>query len=79
MLKGIQNLSDSKKKIILWGVMILVCALLLVWFWRSAQKRISNFSKEGFVQELNFPSIGEELNKLPKIELPKIPAATTTE
>jgi len=63
-LEKIRNLPESKRKIILWAVVI-VLALILLFFWAgSVPKRLDNFQAGQFIEQLG----------LPKIALPQMPA-----
>lgn len=57
--------------------MTLVCAGLLFWFVKDAQKRISSFNSEQFEKGINFSDVNSQLNKLQKIEIPQIPSSST--
>ena len=59
-LKKIQNLSASKRKIILW-VIITIIGLVLLTFWvKDFQIRLKNFKME----EFKIPPFGEEFKNL---------------
>ena len=64
ILKKLRQQSEFKRKIILWLIVIIVgLGLVTFWIWNSHRK-IKEFSKEEFIQELNLP----EVEKLPEID-----------
>jgi len=67
-LRRIQSLPESRKKIILWSVIIVIgLALFILWI-KNAQEKLKIFQGGG----LNLPSLKEELKGMPKIEMPEI-------
>jgi len=67
-LRRIQSLPESRKKIILWSVIIVIgLALFILWI-KNAQEKLKIFQGRG----LNLPSLKEELKGMPKIEMPEI-------
>ena len=67
-LRRIQSLPESRKKIILWSVIIVIgFALFILWI-KNAQEKLKIFQGGG----LNLPSLREELKGMPKIEMPEI-------
>jgi hypothetical protein len=71
-LKKLQNLPESKRKIIFWSIIIVLGVGLLIWYVKSCQKRLEGFKVEEFKEELNLPSFGEGLKGLQDLEMPKI-------
>jgi len=71
ILEKIQKLSEPKKKIILWTLMIII-AVFLVWLWsKNLSKNFQGFKNTGLSDEFKIPSLKEKLEKdLPKIEIP---------
>jgi len=63
MLKKIQNLPESGRKIILWMTMAIILAGLVFAFVKISQNRFKNSSFESFKQSINFPDLGGEINK----------------
>jgi hypothetical protein len=68
----IQNLSESTRKVILWSVMVLMGLGLFTLYIKNVQKRLEGLEIEKFKEELQLPSFEKELERLPKIETPKI-------
>lgn len=68
----IQNLSESTRKVILWSVMVLIGLSLFTLYIKNVQKRLEGLEIEKFKEELQLPSFEKELERLPKIEIPKI-------
>lgn len=64
ILKKLRQQSEFKRKIILWLIVIIVgLGLVTFWIWNSYRK-MKEFPKEKFIQELNLP----EVEKLPEID-----------
>jgi len=72
----IQDLPESTRKIIFWVMVIMLSLGLLAWWAQITQNRISSFKGEELKEELGVPFLQEELEKLPKIEMPKIDEET---
>lgn len=71
-IKKVQNLSTTKRKIILWSIVIVIGLVLLIFWFKNVQKTLKNFPKEGLKEKIQFPSFKEQLETMPKIEIPKI-------
>lgn len=65
-LKKIRNLPESRRKIILWAIVIIIGLSLLSWWVRNYQEKIKSFEMEEFKKELKLPSF-EEIKILPEI------------
>ena len=68
ILHKLQNLSEQKRKIILWLVLIIVGLGLLSLWVKNFQEKLKSFEMEEFKEELELPLLEEELKKLPKIQ-----------
>ncbi|OGZ18571.1 MAG: hypothetical protein A2175_01840 [Candidatus Nealsonbacteria bacterium RBG_13_42_11] len=67
ILQKIQNLPEGKRKIILWGTVIII-GIALFFFWtKNAKKSFTNFDMGEFQKQLNFPKI-----EIPKFDLPDL-------
>lgn len=78
-LAKLQKLPESKRKIILWAVMILI-AILLFFFWaKSSQEKLRSFPKEEFIEKLQAPDFKKELKRAPQPEMPKLEMPEPTE
>lgn len=77
-LEKIRNLPEGKRKAILWSVVILIGSLLLFFYAKNIRQKISEFRGEDLEKQLKIPELKEELNKLPKVELPKLPEILNT-
>ena len=64
----IQNLSEGKRKIILWSVVIIIGLPLFILWVKNVQEKLKSFPKG----ESKIPSLRQELQGLPRIELPEI-------
>ena len=71
LLIKIQGLSESKRKIILWLVMIIIGLGLFTFYIKNVQKRLKSFEPEKTTEELELPSLKKGFENLPKIEIPK--------
>jgi len=70
-LKRIQNLPLLKKKVIFW-IIIIILGLILLFLWIiNIRQTIKAYPKEKFLEQIKPPKIGEELEKLPKFEIPE--------
>lgn len=69
-LKRFQKQPIHVRKLILWIIVIIVAFILGSWWVYSSLLKIKEFSKEGLIKGVNLPAFGEELKKLPKIEIP---------
>ena len=67
-LKKIQNLPESKKKIILWSIVIIVGFFIFVLWIKNTQEKLKSFPKG----ESKIPSLKQQLEGLPRIEMPEI-------
>jgi len=62
-LEKIRNLPESKRKIILWAMVIALASIMLFFWISNIPKSLNNFQAGQFIKDLN----------LPKIELPQVP------
>jgi nitrate reductase gamma subunit len=69
----IRDLSEQQRKIILWLIMILIGTGLFTIYIKNAKEKIEGLDMEKFKDEIRLPSLKEELEKLPKLEMPNIP------
>lgn len=63
---------------ILWSVVIIIGAILLFFYAKNIRQKIQEFKGEDLKEQLKIPELQGELNKLPKIELPKLPEILNT-
>lgn len=77
LIAKIQNLPESKRKIILWVAMIIIGLGLFTFCIKNAQKKVKGFQVEKLREELRLPSLEEELKKLPEIKIPGFKSCTT--
>ena len=68
----IRNLPESKRKVILWVIIIILAAGLLTWWVKNLQQRLKSFKTEELKEQLKLPSFKEELEGMPKLEIPEI-------
>jgi uncharacterized membrane protein YvbJ len=69
ILQEIQNLPEQKKKIILWSVIIIIGVILLSFWFNNLQKKIKSFEMEELKEDLEIPSLEEELKNLPELKI----------
>lgn len=70
-LHKIQNLPESKKKFILWTLIIIISLILLIFWVQNVQKTLRTFPKEEFKEKMKSP-FEEKLKEMPKLEIPEI-------
>jgi len=68
----IQDLPETKRKIIFWAVIIIISLGLLSKFVQITQERLRQVKGEKVKEELGIPYLQNQLEELPKIEMPKI-------
>ena len=78
-LAKLQKLPESKRKIILWSIMILVGILLFFLWVKSSQERLKSFHQQEFIEKLQVPDFKKELEKIPQPEMPKVEMPEPTE
>lgn len=71
-LKLLQNLPLGKRKLVLWLIVGVLGLGLLFWWVEITKERLKKVKGEETKEKFGLPSLQEELNKLPKIEMPKI-------
>ena len=69
-IKKIQNLPEKKRKIILWTIIAVLGISLFIFYARNINQRIKNFQGEKIIEELKIPSLKEEIESIPKPEMP---------
>ena len=72
LLQKLQNLPESKRRIIFWLVLVIVGLGLLFWWVQITQLRIKSFKVEEFREELRLPQFEEELKGFQEFEMPEI-------
>jgi hypothetical protein len=68
ILRKLQNLSEPRRKRILWSVVIVIGAALFVLWLKNIQEKVKNFQGGGF----NFSSLKEKIGEMPEVEIPEI-------
>jgi hypothetical protein len=68
-LEKIQNLSEDKKKIILWATVIILGLVFFICYFKNV--KLAPIDKEKLQSDLKVQDLKENLNNLPKFELPK--------
>jgi len=79
LIKIVRDLPESERKIIFWAVIVIIGLGLFIFYIQNVQKRIKSFEIEKFKEELNLPSLEEEIKGLPKVEIPEIKMPETEE
>jgi len=72
-LERIQNLPERKRKTIFWLIVIIIGISAFVWWAKNLETRLKSFKSEKIKEELHLPELEEELENLPKFEMPEIP------
>jgi len=67
-LRRIQNLPLIKRKIIFWSIIIILGLILCSLYVLNIRYRIKNFPIEKSLEELKFPDLKKEVEKMPKFE-----------
>lgn len=70
-IKKIQGLPERKRKIILWATILVLGICLSVFYVKNIGRSIKNFQKEKLIKEFKMPSLKEEIENIPKPEMPK--------
>lgn len=78
VLEKIRSLPEKERKMILWSVVIIIGGILLFFYAKNIQQKISEFKGEDLEKQLKIPELKEELSKLPKVELPELPEILNT-
>jgi hypothetical protein len=67
-LKKIQNLPLVKRKIIFWLIIIVFGLILCSFYIMNVRYKIKDFSIEKSLEDLKFPNLKKEVEKMPKFE-----------
>jgi len=70
--KKIQSWPESRRKIILWTIVIIIGILLFTFYFKNVQKRLKDFKGEDIKEQLKIPELQEKLKEIPRIEMPEI-------
>ena len=70
-IKKLQKLPERTRKVILWSVVILIGLILAILWILNINRVIKNIKKEDLKKELNLEELEENLQEIPKIELPE--------
>ena len=68
-LEKIQKLPEDKRKMILWATVIIIGMVFFVWYFKNI--KLVPIDKEKLQSDLKLDDLKEDLNNLPKFELPK--------
>lgn len=71
LLKRIQDLPESKRKIILWVFIVIIGLVLFVFYAKNVQKKLKSFEVEKFKKEIQLPFLKKQFENLPNIEIPR--------
>ena len=71
-LEKLQNLSERKRKIILWSIVIIIGISLFTFYIKNVQQRLKSLRDEEIKEQLKIIELQEKLKRLPKIEMPEI-------
>jgi len=70
-LRKIQNLPLINRKIIFWLIIIIFGLIMCSLYLMSIKNRIKTFPIEKSLQDLNFPDLKKEVEKMPKTGMGK--------
>lgn len=70
-IKKLQKQPEHIRKMILWSVVIIIGLGLIIWWIDRSYRKIKEFDKEGFIERLNIDVLEDQLQDLPKIEMPQ--------
>lgn len=70
-IKKIQGLPEKKRKIILWLIISVLGITLFIFYVKNISQRIKSFQERNIIEELKIPSLKEEIESIPKPEMPK--------
>ena len=65
-LENLQKLPESKRKIILWSIIIIIAILFFLFWLRIIKNSLANFPKEGIFKNLESLKIPEGTIKNPR-------------
>ncbi len=63
-LKKIQSLDLAYRKFIFWFIIIGLVTGLGILFFKNSKKKLESLKESNFLEDLNFPSFGQELKNL---------------
>ena len=67
-LEKIQNLPETKRKIIFWCLIVIIALVLLFFVVNNLKKGLAELETENLKEELKIPSLEEELQDLPQLD-----------
>lgn len=70
ILIKLRNQPENVRKIIFWVVLIVISLGLGTWWVNSAYRKIKEFKKEEFFENLDFSPLKEKIQEIPKLEIP---------
>ena len=62
-----QNQSETTKKVIVWGVTIVLGVILFGWWFLSAKNSLQQNQGPSFQEQLRLESLGQELGNIPTL------------
>ncbi|MEK7519395.1 MAG: hypothetical protein AAB565_01225 [Patescibacteria group bacterium] len=68
-LERLQKLPESRRKTILWSIIIIIAILFALIWLKNIKKSLENFPKAGVLKNIELPQIPEGLLKVPKEEI----------
>ena len=71
IFEKIRALSETKRKIILWTIIVII-GLSLLFFWvKNFQKKMKEFKKEEFLEDITPPPLKESIQDIPRVDFPE--------
>lgn len=69
-LQKLRGLPEPQRKLILWGVVIILGLLLFLWWVKNVRDNLQSFVIEELPQQFQFPEISKI--EIPALELPEL-------
>lgn len=79
ILARIQNQPKHIRKIIFWITIVIIGIILLLAWVQGVKTRIGGVEPRKMFEQLKPPTFGEDLENIPKIELPEFPEISEEE
>ena len=69
LLKKIRQQPEGTRKIILWAIVVIVSAILIIFWAFNLKQKIITFQKEDFLKKINLSEFQEKIKGLPELEI----------
>ncbi len=68
-LEKIRQKPEGTRKIILWAIVVIVAAILIIFWAFNLKQKIITFQKEDFLKKINLSEFQEKIKGLPELEI----------